>query len=115
MSADYAWWERHGPSLPSHGIKARTRRGAFGKTWWASRWIAALERLVNPGRLPPARTYARPGRVLSMDVDRGGARAVVKGSRPDPYQVSIQFKQLTDAEWSRVIDGMASEGLYAAG
>src|ERR1700738_4451417 len=114
MSADYAWWERHGPSLPSHGIKARTRRGAFGKTWWASRWIAALERLVNPGRLARGRAYARAGRVVSMDVDPAGATAVVKGSRPEPYQVSIQFKQLTPAEWSRVIDGMAAEALYAA-
>jgi uncharacterized Zn finger protein len=114
VTSNYAWWERHGPSLPSHGIKARTQRGAFGKTWWASRWIAALERLVNPGRLARGRAYARAGRVVSMDVDRGGARAVVKGSRPDPYQVSIQFKQLTDADWGRVIDGMAGEALYAA-
>jgi uncharacterized Zn finger protein len=114
VTSDYAWWERHGPSLPSHGIKARTRRGEFGKTWWASRWIAALERLVNPGRLSRGRTYARAGRVVSLDVDRGGVKAVVKGSRPQPYQVSIQFKQLTDTEWQRVIDAMAAEALYAA-
>ena len=56
MTSSYAWWERHGPRLPSHGIKAHTRRGAFGRTWWASRWIAALERLVNPGRLARGRT-----------------------------------------------------------
>jgi uncharacterized Zn finger protein len=114
VTTDYAWWERHGPSLPSHGIKARTRRGAFGKTWWASRWIDALEGLVNPGRLARGRTYARAGRVLSLDVDRQGARAVVKGSRTEPYQVTIQFKRLTDAEWERVIDAMAGEALYAA-
>jgi uncharacterized Zn finger protein len=114
VTSDYAWWERHGPSLPSHGIKARTRRGAFGKTWWASRWIEALERLVNPGRLTRGRTYARTGRVLSLDVDRDGVRAVVKGSRPQPYNVSIQFKRLSDAEWQRVIDAMAAEALYAA-
>jgi len=113
-SSDYAWWERHGPSLPSHGIKARTRRGAFGKTWWASRWIDALESLVNPARLARGRTYARAGRVVSLDVDRDGARAVVKGSRAEPYQVTIQFKRLTDAEWDRVIDAMAAEALYAA-
>jgi uncharacterized Zn finger protein len=113
-SADYAWWERHGPSLPSHGIKARTRRGAFGKTWWASRWIDALESLVNPARLARGRTYARAGRVVSLDVDRDGVQAVVKGSRAEPYKVTIQFKRLTDAEWDRVIDAMAAEALYAA-
>ena len=29
MTSDYAWWERHGPRLPSHGIKAQTRRKPF--------------------------------------------------------------------------------------
>ena len=48
MAESQAWWERHGPRLPSHGIKAHTRRGAFGQSWWASRWVAALEQLVNP-------------------------------------------------------------------
>src|SRR5260370_30802515 len=114
MTSDYAWWERHGPRLPSHGIKAQTRRGAFGKTWWASRWIAALENLVNPGRLARGRTYARTGQVVSLDVGRDGVKAVVQGSRPKPYDVTITFKRLTDAEWERVVDAMAAEALYAA-
>jgi uncharacterized Zn finger protein len=100
--------------LPSHGIKAHTRRGAFGRSWWASRWIAALERLVNPGRLSRGRTYARVGQVASLDVTREGVNAVVQGSRPDPYHVHIEFKRLTDAEWERVIDAMSAEALYAA-
>ena len=109
-----SWWERHGPRLPSHGIRAHTRRGQFGQTWWASRWIAALERLVNPGRLARGRTYARAGQVLSLDVTRDGVQAVVQGSRPEPYSVTIEFKKLTDVEWDRVIDVMASEAIYAA-
>lgn len=114
MTSDYAWWERHGPRLPSHGIKAQTRRGAFGKTWWAGRWIAALEHLVNAGRLARGRTYARTGQVVSLEVDRDGVKAVVQGSRPEPYEVAITFKRLTDAEWERVVDAMAAEALYAA-
>lgn len=113
-SLDRSWWERHGPRLPSHGIKAHTRRGQFGKTWWAGRWIAALERLVNPGRLSRGRTYARVGQVVSLEVSRGRVDAVVQGSRPEPYRVTVEFKQLSDAEWDRVIDAMASEAIYAA-
>jgi len=109
-----AWWERHGPRLPSHGIKAHTRRGAFGRSWWASRWIAALEQLVNPGRLQRGRTYARAGQVVSLDAGRAGVEAVVQGSRPDPYRVTITFRRLSDAEWERVIDAMSAEALYAA-
>lgn len=113
-SLDSSWWERHGPRLPSHGIRAHTRRGQFGRTWWASRWIAALERLSTEGRLSRGRTYARVGQVVSLDVTRQGVQAVVQGSRPEPYRVTIEFKQLTDAEWERVIDAMASEAIYAA-
>jgi uncharacterized Zn finger protein len=100
--------------LPSHGIKAHSRRGAFGKTWWAGRWIAALEQLVNPARLARGRTYARQGQVVSLDIVAQGVKAVVQGSRPEPYQVSIEFKHLSDAEWERVIDAMSMEALYAA-
>jgi uncharacterized Zn finger protein len=114
MTSNYAWWERHGPRLPSHGIKAHTRRGAFGRTWWASSWIAALEQLVNPARLVRGRTYARQGQVVSLDIDAQGVKAVVQGSRPEPYQVSIEFKRLSDADWERIIDAMSMEALYAA-
>jgi uncharacterized Zn finger protein len=114
VTTEYAWWERHGPRLPSDGIKANTRRGAFGKTWWASRWIAALEGLVNPARLARGRTYARAGQVTALEVDAEGVRATVQGSRPTPYTVSIQLTRLTDAEWDRVICAMAAEALYAA-
>src|SRR6202011_3424131 len=107
MTSNYAWWERHGPRLPTHGIRAHTRRGAFGKSWWASRWIAALVQLVNPARLARGRTYARTGQVLSLDVSREGVRAAVQGSRAEPYNVTIEFKKLTDAEWERVIEAMS--------
>src|SRR4030095_6801998 len=93
--------------LPSHGIKAHTRRGAFGKSWWASRWIAALEQLVNSGRLPRGRTYARAGQGVSLDAGAHGVEAVVQGSRPEPYRVTIRFRRLTDDEWERVIDARA--------
>jgi uncharacterized Zn finger protein len=49
------------------GIKAQSQRGAFAKNWWAQRWIAALERLVDSGRLTRGRSYARKGQVLSID------------------------------------------------
>jgi uncharacterized Zn finger protein len=115
VTSSYAWWERHGPRLPTHGIKAHTRRGAFARSWWASRWIAALERLdISPGRLARGRTYARAGQVVSLEVSRDGVNAVVQGSRPDAYRVHIEFRRLSDAEWERVIDAMAAEALYAA-
>lgn len=113
-TSDYAWWERHGQRLPAHGIKAQSRRGEFGKSWWASRWNAALERLVNPGRLARGRSYARSGQVISMDVTKDGVKAVVQGTRKEPYTVQIKFKRLTDAAWDRVLDAMSEQAIYAA-
>src|SRR3954447_25355655 len=101
------WYERPKPRRPANGIKAQSQRGAFGKTWWAGRWIAALERLVDSGRLTRGRSYARSGQVVKLDVSAKGVDAQVQGSAPRPYKVTIRFKKLSDAEWEKVIDAMA--------
>lgn len=110
------WWyeeERTRPR-PADGIRAQTQRGRFGQSWWAGRWIAALELLVDSGRLSRGRSYARSGQVLTLDVDADGVRAAVQGSRPRPYSVSIGFRRLAEQEWERVIEAMAAEAIYAA-
>lgn len=109
------WGEyRRAPRRPANGIKAQTQRGQFGKTWWAGRWLAALERLVDSARLARGRSYARSGQVVKLEVGPEGISALVQGSRPTPYQVSISFRRLSDAEWESVADAMAAEAIYAA-
>ena len=68
---DYDYYERRS-RRPASGIKAQTQRGQFGKTWWASRWIAALERLVDSARLSRGRSYARSGQVTKLEVSKKG-------------------------------------------
>src|SRR5687767_10891924 len=99
------WWAYEERTKPrrADGIRAQTQRGKFGQTWWAGRWIAALERLVDPGRLSRGRSYARGGQVLTLDVASGGVTSQVQGSRPRPYTVSIGFRHLAEQEWERVI------------
>src|SRR5437660_7106968 len=107
-------WDRP-PSPPLRvegGIRAQTQRGAFGKTWWAGRWIAALERLVDSGRLQRGRSYARSGQVLTLEIEAAEVRARVQGSQVKPYKVRISFSALSDADWEKVIDLMSSEALY---
>jgi uncharacterized Zn finger protein len=96
------------------GIKAQSKRGAFVKNWWAQRWIAALERLVDSGRLSRGRRYARKGQVLSIDETKDGIAARVQGSRPTPYKISIKMNHLTDAEWDKVIDALAEQAIFTA-
>ncbi len=99
---------------PADGIKARTQRGQFGKSWWAGRWSAALERLVDSKRLARGRTYARKGQVLDIKIAGGRVSAPVQGSRPRPYQVTIEITPLSDEVWERVADALAEQALYAA-
>jgi uncharacterized Zn finger protein len=113
-SPDWSWYPRGGPRRPADGIKAKTERGQFGKTWWASKWLGALEQLVDPGRLSRGRSYARSGQVLNLDILPGQVKARVQGSRPAPYQVHIRLAPLDQSEWAKVIDAMASQALFAA-
>ena len=103
-----------GPRRPKDGIKARSQRGSFAENWWAQRWIAALERLVDALRLARGRTYARKGQVLSIDETKEGIAARVQGSRSAPYKVNIQIMPLTDAQWDQVIDAMAEQAIFTA-
>src|SRR3990172_10049122 len=107
-------YDRPKPRRPANGIKAQTKSGKFGKTWWAGRWIAALERLVDSARLSRGRSYARSGQVLQLESGPGGVAARVQGSRPTPYKVNIRFQPLTDVAWDRVIEAIAGEAIYAA-
>ena len=110
------WWSYEERTRPrkADGIRAQSQRGRFGQTWWAGRWIAALERLIDPGRLSRGRSYARNGQVLTLDVASGGVTSQVQGSRPRPYNVTISFRHLSEQEWERVVAAMAGEAIYAA-
>ena len=114
---DRPWWhdrESSGPREARGGIKAHSRRGAFGQSWWARRWLDVLERLELGGRLTRGRTYARRGQVLDIAVEEGGVRASVQGSRKDPYAVTIRVRALSAAEWGKVGDALRREARFAA-
>lgn len=96
------------------GLKARSQQGAFTKNWWATRWIEAMERLVDGRRLSRGRNYARRGQVLSIEETRGGIDSRVQGSRPKPYKVTIRVAALSDGQWEKVIDALAEQALFTA-
>jgi uncharacterized Zn finger protein len=96
------------------GIKARSRRGAFATSWWGRRWLAVLETLNLGGRLQRARTYARKGQVLNIDIEPGSVHAEVQGSRPTPYRISIGVKQLAANETQRLAAELAKSPYFLA-
>jgi len=107
----YADFKPTRPITTQDGIKARSQRGSFTKNWWATRWIEALERLVDSGRLTRGRSYARKGQVLSIEETKTGIAARVQGSRRTPYKVTIQMVALTYAQWDTVMDTLSEQAI----
>ena len=96
------------------GIKAGSKRGVFGSTWWAKRWVQALEESRIGSRLDRGRSYARRGQVVSIDVQPGGATAKVQGSRKRPYDVSIDVRTISPPDWERLQAALAEQPIIAA-
>lgn len=96
------------------GIKALSRRGRFGTTWWGQRWIDTLESFDVGGRLDRGKSYARKGQVLSIDVEEGRVEARVLGSNPTPYAVTIRLTAYGADEWAEVGAALRSRPFVAA-
>jgi len=110
----YSHFAESKPRSTDEGIKAKSKRGAFVKNWWAGRWIKALEKLLDAGRLRRGRTYARKGQVLSINETKNGIAAQVQGSRRTPYKVTINIEALTDQQWERVIETLSNQAIFTA-
>lgn len=105
------------PSTPrpvAGGLKARSKRGAIGQSWWSQRFVAVLESFGMGPRLTRGRTYARKGQVTALDVVAGHVTATVQGSRARPYRVLIGVPELSAADWDRAEGELASRAIFLA-
>ncbi|MGW6930688.1 SWIM zinc finger family protein [Lentzea sp. NPDC054927] len=106
---------RYGKTIKvDNGIKATSKRGDIGVTWWSRRFIEVLESFGMGGRLTRGRNYARQGQVLSLSLSTSMVIALVQGSRPTPYKTRIAIKSFTTPEWQRIEHALAGKALYAA-
>ena len=115
----YAYYSEYyyPPSRPREakgGIKAQTKRGGFGQSWWAKRWIAVLESFNIGARLSRGRSYARSGQVTHLEVGKGVVTAKVQGSRPKPYDVLIKVAKLSASDWKKLAESLGKQALFAA-
>lgn len=111
------WWLERRPTGPlpvEGGLKARSQRGAIGRSWWSARFVEVLESIGVGGRLGRGRAYARSGQVISLETTAGSVVAEVQGSRPRPYHVRIGLPTYGKAEWGRIEQAMADSAWYAA-
>ena len=96
------------------GIKAQSKRGTFGESWWAKRWITVLESFDIGARLGRGRSYARRGQVISINIDKGAVKAKVQGSRPTPYSVAIKLKVLAKGDWRNLATALSQQMIFTA-
>lgn len=109
------WYYDSKPTIHTdEGIKAKSKRGAFVKNWWATRWLKSMEKLMDRGRLQRGRRYARKGQVLSLTPGKGQVTGKVQGSRSRPYGVTIQIEPLSEKQWTQVIQALASRPIFMA-
>jgi uncharacterized Zn finger protein len=109
------WFD--GPSRPlpvEGGLKARSTRGAIGRSWWSGRFIEVLESIIVGGRLGRGRNYARRGQVISLDVAAGMVSALVQGSRVQPYRVRVGLAAFPERAWVKLERVLAESAWYSA-
>jgi uncharacterized Zn finger protein len=115
--SDDQFWRRDHPGAPlpvEGGLKARSRRGDIGETWWSRRFIAILESFGFGSRLDRGRNYARRGPVVDLEVRKGVVEARVQGSRARPYRVRLGVETLDERDWARAERAMAAKAVFAA-
>ncbi len=110
----YPRYRKTAPREAKGGIKAKSRRGAIGETWWSRRFVEVLESFRMGSRMKRGRTYARKGQVMDMEVKAGAVTARVQGSRRGAYRVRLGVKILKAKDWARVEEAMAHQALFLA-
>ena len=96
------------------GIRAQEARATVGKSWWAKRWLAAIEPMNIGARFGLARNYAISGQVTELAIDGPVVTAKVVGVREDAYSVKIVFRVPEAGARKRIVEALRAEPILAA-
>ncbi len=73
---------------------------AIAKTFWGKAWCDNIESYQDyANRLPRGRSYVRSGSVIDLQITKGKVTALVCGSSPTPYQITISITPLKRPRW----------------
>ena len=89
----------------------------FSRTWWGKKFIEAMEKLGDQGRLSRGRSYARGKKVKSFSINGSSVVAQVRGSvnpyfgvyHEPLYDTTIEFQEISKPKWSAAIALIASK------
>jgi len=76
---------------------------SLASTWWGKSWNSNLERYADySNRIGRGRSYVRNRAVLDLQITPETITALVQGSRPQPYKITITIGPLSAGNWSRM-------------
>lgn len=86
------------------------------RTWWGERFIEAVERFTDAGRLGRGRSYANNGRILDWAIKEGEVVATVRGSvnpyfgvyKEPRYRTTIAPGVIDEARWATIVARIGS-------
>ncbi len=84
------------------------------REWWTQQWLDLINTYRFKKRLERGWQYAREGKVLSIKFPDREVIAIVQGTDPKPYQVSLGLDTLTDEDWEYVIENMSQRAVFSA-
>jgi uncharacterized Zn finger protein len=94
---------------------------AFGKgprsarSWWGRAWLSAMEdTALDLRQLKAGRRYAAAGLVGPITVSPGRIAAVVDDVDGGPYRTELRLAELSEADWTRFLDRVASRAGHLA-
>lgn len=92
----------------------------FSRTWWGQRFIDALERFTDPGRLARGRSYASDKRIKSWDLSDGKVSTKIRGNvnhyfgvyKEPTYRVTVKMTAISKAHWKKVIQWISLKASF---
>jgi uncharacterized Zn finger protein len=94
-------------------VRATSRRGPIGATWWGKRWFELVND-YDSNRLSRGKSYARNGQVRSMALVAGEVSGKVQGSSYHPYESGVEVRILAKTEWDLVLDALSDNAMVSA-
>jgi uncharacterized Zn finger protein len=92
------------------------------RTWWGQRFMQALERFTDSGRLARGRSYASSNRIKSWQLKDGVMFAKIRGNtnpyygvyQEPTYETAISLKIIGNDDWESLIRQLGSRASFVS-
>ncbi|MCU0550913.1 MAG: SWIM zinc finger family protein [Leptolyngbya sp. Prado105] len=92
----------------------------ISRTWWGNKFIEALEKFTDSGRLSRGRAYRKNDRIRQLEITDGVITAKVRGNvnpyfgvyKEPIYETEITIHPISRAQWTSAIAYIASKASF---